>query len=122
MVELLKQQQFAPFPVEQQVVSIWAGTTGALDDIPVADIHRFEADFLDHLGRDKPEIYAGILETGKLEDDNIEALQKAIEEFKKAFDSREKTAEVNEAEAEAARKEDEARESVKVRRPKPPSK
>ena len=54
LVELLKQQQFAPFPVEQQVVSIWAGTTGALDDIPVEDIRRFEADFLDHLGRDKP--------------------------------------------------------------------
>ncbi|MEP6761234.1 MAG: F0F1 ATP synthase subunit alpha, partial [Sporichthyaceae bacterium] len=49
LVELLKQQQFSPFPVEHQVVSIWAGTTGNLDDIPVADIHRFEADFLDHL-------------------------------------------------------------------------
>jgi F-type H+/Na+-transporting ATPase subunit alpha len=121
LVELLKQPQFAPFPVEQQVVSIWAGTTGELDDIPVADIHRFEADFLDHLGRDKPEIYAGILETGKLEDDTIEALKKAIGEFKKAFDSSEKTSEVNEAEAEAARKEDESRESVKVRKPKPPS-
>ena len=120
LVELLKQQQFAPFPVEQQVVSIWAGTTGALDDIPVADIHRFEADFLDHLGRDKPEIYAAIVETGKLEDDNIEALGKAIEEFKKAFDSSEKPVEVNEAEAEPAEKADEARESVKVRKPKPP--
>ena len=44
LVELLKQPQSRPFPVERQVVSIWAGTTGALDDIPVADIHRFEAD------------------------------------------------------------------------------
>ena len=61
LVELLKQPQFSPFPVERQVVSIWAGTTGNLDDIPVADIHRFEADFLDHLGRDKPEIFEGIL-------------------------------------------------------------
>ena len=119
LVELLKQQQFAPFPVERQVVSIWAGTTGELDDIPVSDIHRFEADFLDHLGRDKPEIYAGILETGKLEDDNIEALKSAIAEFKKAFDSSETQKDVNEAEAEAAKKEDEARESVKVRKPKP---
>ena len=119
LVELLKQPQFSPFPVERQVVSIWAGTTGNLDDIPVADIHRFEADFLDHLGRDKPEIFEGILESGKLEDDTVDALQKAIDEFKKSFDTSEEQKDVNEAEAEAARKEDESRESVKVRKPKP---
>ena len=120
LVELLKQPQFNPFPVERQVVSIWAGTTGALDEIPVADIHRFEADFLDHIGRDKPEIYAGILESGKLEDDTVAALEKAIEEFKKSFDTSEDQKDVNEAAAEAAKKEDESRESVKVRKPKPP--
>ena len=119
LVELLKQPQFNPFPVEHQVVSIWAGTTGNLDDIPVADIHRFEAEFLDHIGRDKPEIFEGILESGKLEDDTVDALQKAIDEFKKAFDTSEDQKDVNEAEAEAARKEDESRESVKVRKPKP---
>jgi F-type H+-transporting ATPase subunit alpha len=119
LVELLKQQQFAPFPVERQVVSIWAGTTGALDDIPVADIHRFEADFLDHLGRDNPEIYAGILESGKLEDDTVAALQEAIDKFKKAYDPHDKRSLVNEAEAEAANKADESLESVKVRKPKP---
>src|SRR4051812_43560844 len=47
LVELLKQPQYAPFPVERQVVSIWAGTTGQLDDIDVADIRRFENDFLE---------------------------------------------------------------------------
>jgi F-type H+-transporting ATPase subunit alpha len=119
LVELLKQPQYSPFPVEHQVVSIWAGTTGNLDDIPVADIHRFEADFLDHLGRDKPEIFEGILQSGKLEDDTVDALQKAIDEFKKTFDTSEDQKDVNEAEAEAARKEDESRESVKVRKPKP---
>jgi F-type H+/Na+-transporting ATPase subunit alpha len=119
LVELLKQPQFSPFPVERQVVSIWAGTTGNLDDIPVADINRFEAEFLDHLGRDKPEIFDGILESGKLEDDTVDALQKAIDEFKKAFDTSEDQETVNEAEAEAARKEDESREAVKVRKPKP---
>ncbi len=122
LVELLKQPQFNPFPVERQVVSIWAGTTGALDEIPVADIHRFEADFLDHIGRDKPEIYEGILESGKLEDDTVDALEKAIDEFKKSFDINEEQKAVNEAEAEAARKEDESRESVKVRKPKPKQK
>ena len=43
LVELLKQPQYSPFPVEEQVVSIWAGTTGQLDDVPVEDIRRFEA-------------------------------------------------------------------------------
>ena len=52
LVELLKQPQYAPFPVERQVVSIWAGTTGSLDDVPVADIRRFEAEFLDYVGRE----------------------------------------------------------------------
>ena len=103
------------------MVSIWAGTTGNLDDIPVADIHRFEADFLDHLGRDHPEIYASILESGKLEDDTVATLQKAIDDFKRAFDTPGKPINVNEPAAEAADKADEAFESVKVRRPpKPP--
>jgi F-type H+-transporting ATPase subunit alpha len=118
LVELLKQQQFAPFPVEHQVVSIWAGTTGNLDEIPVADIHRFEADFLDHLGRDHPEIYASILETGKLEDDTVTALQKAIDDFKKAYDAHEKPTVVNEPEPEPADKAEESFESVKVRKAK----
>ena len=51
LVELLKQRQASPFPVEEQVVSIWLGTTGKLDDVAVEDIRRFEADFLDHLRR-----------------------------------------------------------------------
>ena len=46
LVELLKQPQYSPFPVEEQVVSIWAGTSGKLDDVPVGDIRRFEREFL----------------------------------------------------------------------------
>src|SRR5918912_95673 len=61
LVELLKQPQYAPFPVERQVVSIWAGTTGQLDDIPVADIRRFEGEFLDYVGRERSGIYEAIL-------------------------------------------------------------
>ncbi len=49
LVELLKQAQYSPFPVEQQVVSVWAGTTGELDEVPIEDIRRFEAEFLEHL-------------------------------------------------------------------------
>src|SRR5207237_1226069 len=52
LVELLKQPQYAPFSVERQVVSVWAGTTGQLDDVDVADVRRFETDFLDFVGRE----------------------------------------------------------------------
>jgi F-type H+-transporting ATPase subunit alpha len=119
LVELLKQPQYSPFPVERQVVSIWAGTTGSLDDIPVVDIHRFEADFLDHIAHEHQDIYDTIIESGKIEDETIERLTRAIEAFKKTFDSSDASA-VNEAQAEAAKKEDEAREGVKVRKPPPP--
>jgi F-type H+-transporting ATPase subunit alpha len=85
MVELLKQGQYQPFPVEEQVVSIWAGTTGKLDEVPVADIRRFEREFLDHLRLEHKGILAGIVETQKLEDGTIDALTSAIEGFKQGF-------------------------------------
>ena len=53
LVELLKQRQYSPLPVERQVVSVWAGTDGYLDDVPVEDIGRFESEFLDYIGRDR---------------------------------------------------------------------
>src|SRR6201995_4299126 len=60
LVELLKQPQYAPFSVERQVVSIWAGTTGQLDDVPVADIRRFEKEFLDYVEHRHKGIYESI--------------------------------------------------------------
>ena len=66
----------------RQVVSIWAGTTGELDVIPVGDIRRFEREFLDYVGHDHAGIYDAILQTGKLEDDTVEALKRAIDQFK----------------------------------------
>ena len=88
LVELLKQPQYTPFPVERQVVSIWAGTTGQLDDVPVADIRRFEREFLDYVGRDHKAIFDTILATGKLEDDDRRPRSKAaIDEFKKQFEA-----------------------------------
>ena len=54
LVELLKQPQYSPFPVEREVVSIWAGTTGELDVVPVADIRKFEREFLDYVGHRTP--------------------------------------------------------------------
>jgi F-type H+-transporting ATPase subunit alpha len=85
LVELLKQKQASPLPVEEQVVSIWAGTTGQLDSIPVEDVQRFEAEFLDHLRRSKGDLLAAIRETGKFEDSTEEALTKEIDSFKKGF-------------------------------------
>src|SRR5579872_2325001 len=59
LVELLKQPQYDPFPVEEQVVSIWAGSNGYLDNVPVEDIRRFEAQFLDSLRRNNEGIQIG---------------------------------------------------------------
>ena len=84
LTELLKQPQFSPYPVEDQTVSIWAGTTGKLDEVPVQDILRFEREFLDYLKRNTTALTV-IRETEKLEDDTVNELEKAIEHFKKMF-------------------------------------
>ncbi|MEU3164207.1 F0F1 ATP synthase subunit alpha [Streptosporangium sp. NPDC006930] len=87
LVELLKQAQYSPFPVEKQVVSVWAGTTGELDDVPVEDIRRFESEFLDYLGRENKGVFDGIRETRDLSDDTVTVLKDAITEFKKSFET-----------------------------------
>jgi F-type H+/Na+-transporting ATPase subunit alpha len=86
LVELLKQPQYSPFPVERQVVSVWAGTEGYLDDVPVEDVRRFETDFLDDLARTRPGIYDAIRETGVLSDDTVVALKDAIGQFRATFE------------------------------------
>ncbi|SBW28320.1 F0F1 ATP synthase subunit alpha [Protofrankia symbiont of Coriaria ruscifolia] len=85
MVELLKQPQFQPYSVEREVVSIWAGTTGHLDDVQVADIRRFESEFLDFIERTQPGLFKTIRETGKLDDDTLAALEQLIAKFKTEF-------------------------------------
>ncbi len=85
LVELLKQPQNQPYPIERQVVSIWAGTTGKVDDVPVADVRRFETEFLDYVGRSHRGIYDAILGSGKLGDDTIQELNSAIAAFKNQF-------------------------------------
>jgi F-type H+-transporting ATPase subunit alpha len=87
LVELLKQPQYSPLPVEQQVVTVWAGTSGLLDDVPLEDIRRFEREFLDQLRRDKSGILDAIRETGELSDDTVTALKDAIEEFRRGFET-----------------------------------
>ncbi|MEV0198988.1 F0F1 ATP synthase subunit alpha [Nonomuraea sp. NPDC050691] len=85
LVELLKQPQYSPFPVERQVVSVWCGTTGELDEVPVEDIRRFEGEFLDYLQSSNKGILDAIRETNELSDDTVTALKDAITEFKKGF-------------------------------------
>jgi F-type H+-transporting ATPase subunit alpha len=85
MVELLKQGQYSPFALEKQIASIWAGTTGNLDSVPVADIRRFEAEFIDFIARERKDIFTVISETKLLEDETVTKLQAAIDDFKKQF-------------------------------------
>jgi F-type H+-transporting ATPase subunit alpha len=85
LVELLKQPQYAPFPVERQIVSLWAGTSGAIDDVPVEDVSRFEAEFLDFVAHVHQEVYDAILAGGDLSDDTIGSLERVIADFKKQF-------------------------------------
>ena len=84
LVELLKQAQYSPFPVEDQVVSVWAGTTGKLDDIATEDVRRFESEFLDHLRR-KSTVLTTIAETKALSDDAVAELEREIASFKDGF-------------------------------------
>jgi F-type H+-transporting ATPase subunit alpha len=87
LVELLKQPQYDPFPVEEEVVSIWAGSNGYLDDVPLEDVSRFEHDFLENLRRSHEGILTAIRETKDLSEDTVTALKDAIEEFRKSFET-----------------------------------
>ncbi len=82
LMELLKQPQYTPFPVEEQVVSIWLGTTGKLDDIPVDEVRDFETGLLDHLRR-HGDLLKGIKESSTFEESTESELEKIVEEFKR---------------------------------------
>jgi len=84
LTELLRQPQYSPYPVEEQVVSIWAGTNGHLDEVPVPDVLRFERELLDSLKRNS-KILDTLRDTNVLDDDTVAALEKAVEKFKKEF-------------------------------------
>ena len=115
LVELLKQPQYDPFPVENQVVSIWAGGNGYLDDVPIEDVGRFESEFLDFLKRSHAGILQTIRESLDLTEDTITALKDAIEEFRKGFETT--SGELLSAEDEQAEAlEDEEQEKIARRR------
>ncbi len=120
LVELLKQPQYAPFPVEDQVASIWAGSNGYLDDVPVEDVRRFEDEFLDYLKRSKAGILDAIRETKTLSDDTVTALKDAINEFRQGFEIGSGELLVRDEQAEAL--ESESQETLARRVPAPEKK
>lgn len=84
LMELLKQPQYTPYAIEDQVASVWAGTNGYLDQIPVEQVKEFESGLLDHLRRNT-DVLSTIVETGKLEEETEEALRAGVEDFVSSF-------------------------------------
>ncbi|HEY5229705.1 MAG TPA: F0F1 ATP synthase subunit alpha, partial [Galbitalea sp.] len=84
LTELLRQPQYSPYPVQDQVVSIWAGTNGKLDDVAIEDVLRFERELLDYLGRNT-EILNTLRDTNVLDDDTRKALDTAVDTFSEGF-------------------------------------
>jgi F-type H+-transporting ATPase subunit alpha len=123
LVELLKQGQFSPYAVERQVVSIWAGTNGYVDIVPVADVRRFESEFLDYIALSEHGIYDAITQTGKLEDSTVEQLKKAIDAFSKQFQIKDGTPLIKDLPIDPMAKGAEGQEKVKVYKapPVPPA-
>ena len=120
LVELLKQSQFSPFAVEEQVVSIWAGTRGHLDRVPVEDIRRFESEFLQFL-RHAPGGPLEVIRTTKdLTPDTEKALLQALGDFSDSFTTTEGDVLGREEKFDAMDPSKVGQEKVQVRRPAPP--
>jgi len=120
LVELLKQPQYSPLAVDEQVVAIFLGTKGHLDSVPVEDVKRFEAEFLEHVKASHDDILKNIRETKKLPEEAEEKLVEVVNDFKKGFAATDGSSVVdNEAKAEALDPDDVEKESVKVRKPAP---
>jgi F-type H+-transporting ATPase subunit alpha len=112
LVELLKQPQYSPYSVVDETIVIWAGTTGQLDDVPVGDVRRFEAELLPWLKRNRKDTYTAIESSNDLNDDQIESLQSGVSEFKELFKQGDTGIKVNEADAEALAADSESHETV----------
>ncbi len=89
LMELLKQPQYSPFSVEEQTVSMWAGTTGKLDAVPTGDIRRFETEFIDHVRREHGGILDGIRESRTFDDSTASSLDSAYDSFTDQFETSE---------------------------------
>ena len=119
LTELLKQAQHAPVPVEEQVVSIFLGTRGHLDDVAVADVRKFESEFLADIRRHHSGILDTIRESKQFSDDTEQQVVDAVKSFKKQFTTDDGESLGKEAEADAMDADEVERESVKVNKPAP---
>ncbi|WP_293003808.1 F0F1 ATP synthase subunit alpha [Mycobacterium sp.] len=120
LVELLKQPQYRPSPVEEQVISIFLGTGGHLDSVPAEDVHRFETEFLDHIRGAKDGILSSIKESQKLGEETEKKLVDAIKEFKKGFAATGGGSVVPDSHVEALDEDEVEKEAVQVHKPAPP--
>ncbi|MQA81087.1 MAG: F0F1 ATP synthase subunit alpha [Streptosporangiales bacterium] len=114
-MELLKQPQYTPYPVEHQVVSMWLGA-GNIEEVAVEDVARFEREFIETVGRDHSGVYAQIVETGELDDDGFTILESALAEFKKQFQTSSGEILVKDEPVESLEEEDVDQEKITVRR------
>jgi F-type H+-transporting ATPase subunit alpha len=119
LVELLKQPQYTPMAVEDQVVAIFLGTKGHLDSVPVADVSRFEGEFLEHLRASNSTILSDIKSSQKLTEDTEVALTEAVADFKRGFATSDGSSVVPDAHVAAMDEADVEKEAVKVRKPAP---
>ena len=87
MVEALKQDQYQPLPVERQIVTIYAGTNGFFDTVPVAQLKQFEKELLEFIETNFNEIYRDIREQKVISPENEDKLRKCFEEFTKKFNA-----------------------------------
>ncbi|OBI93566.1 F0F1 ATP synthase subunit alpha [Mycobacterium sp. 1245805.9] len=122
LVELLKQRQYQPMPVEEQVVSIFLGTGGHLDSVPVEDVRRFETELLDHMRASEEKFLAGVRDSGKLSEEGENELTEIINKFKKGFAASDGASVVPDEHVEAMDEEDLEKESVQVKKEKPKDK
>ncbi|WP_216431020.1 F0F1 ATP synthase subunit alpha [Arcanobacterium phocae] len=100
LMALLKQPQYTPYAVEDQIASVWAGTNGYLDDIDVADVSKFEQGLIRHLHTNS-DVLAKMMVTGKLEPEIEDELRAAVEEFRAGFVANNGTVQLDDAEPEA---------------------
>ncbi|MDT7728371.1 MAG: F-type H+/Na+-transporting ATPase subunit alpha [Actinomycetota bacterium] len=119
LYELLKQPQYSPIPVEEQVAIVYLGTNGYYDSVPVEDVGRFNSEFLDSARRKHAELFDDIRDTGKFSDESAKGLQNAVEEFKHDFQSSDGSSVVTGADAEAMDADKVGHETVKVNKPAP---
>jgi F-type H+-transporting ATPase subunit alpha len=119
LYELLKQPQYSPVPVEQQVIIVYAGTNGLYDDVPIEDTARFNREFLENMRHKNEGILAEIRDTGQWSDEIAERVTNAVNEFKKGFTTAEGKPLVQDENVDAMDADQVGQETVKVNRPAP---